>query len=114
MRATTTVTLLGGTTEDEYGDERDVARPLRTGVIASIIQASPGVGTRAAQVQLPDTGTPRTIRSYACRLPANTDMTGVERLRDERTGAVYVIDGLTAPASPINVPDLHLQLRRIT
>lgn len=114
FRANTTVSIMRGTTTDGYGDERDTQKPVRTNVIASIIQASPGVGTRAAQVQTPDTTTPRTIRSYSGRLVANTDVRDGDRLKDERNGRVFIVDAITAPDSPVNTPDLHLELRRIT
>lgn len=105
--ATTRVSILEGTDTDEFGDPVDGATVAASGIPASIIEQSKTVRDRADEA-------PRTVRSYPCRLPAGTAVTIDNRIRDDATGAVYVIDSLTSPANPLWRQDLHLDLRRTT
>lgn len=105
--ATTTVTILRGTTTDGYGDEVDTDTPVRTGVPASLIEQTRRVTTR-------DDPTPRIIRYTVGRVTAGTDVTDQDRIRDERTGAVYIVDAVSSMNTAALAADLRLDLRRTT
>jgi Mg-chelatase subunit ChlD len=105
--ATTTLTVLRGTTTDGYGDEKDTDTPVAAGVIASLTEQSRRVTTR-------DDPTPRIVRYAVARVPAGTDIRDQDRVRDERTGAVYIVDAPSSMANPALAVDLRLDLRRTT
>ncbi|MGW0575121.1 hypothetical protein ACWD25_03945 [Streptomyces sp. NPDC002920] len=105
--ATTTVTVYRGTTTDGYGDEQDTDTPVHTGIVASITEQSRRVTTR-------DDPTPRIVRYAVARVTAGTDITDQDRIRDERTGAVYIVDAVSSMVNPAVAADLRLDLRRTT
>jgi hypothetical protein len=105
--ATTRVSILRGTTTDTWGDEQDTDTALYTGIPASLIEQSRRVTTR-------DDPTPRIVRYAVARVPANTDVTDQDRLRDERTGATYIVDSVSAMTNPAIAVDRRLDLRRTT
>jgi hypothetical protein len=105
--ATTTLTVLRGTTTDVYGDEQDTDTPVATGVIASLVEQSRRVTTR-------ENPTPRIVRYAVARVPAGTDIRDQDRVRDERTGAVYIVEAPSSMANPAMAVDLRLDLRRTT
>lgn len=105
--ATTTVSVFRGTTTDDYGDEADTDTPLYTGIPASLTEQTRRVTTR-------DDPAPRIVRYAVARVAAGTDVTDQDRLRDERTGAVYIVDAVSSMANPALTADLRLDLRRTT
>ncbi len=105
--ATTTVSILRGTTTDDYGDEQDTDTPVATGVPASLTEQSRRVTTR-------DDPTPRIVRYAVARLPARTDVTDQDRIRDERTGAVYIVDAVSGMTNPAFEVDRRRDRRRTT
>jgi hypothetical protein len=105
--ATTRVSILRGTTTDAWGDEQDTDTALYTGIPASLIEQSRRVTTR-------DDPTPRIVRYAVARVPADTDVTDQDRLRDERTGATYIVDSVSAMTNPAIAVDRRLDLRRTT
>ncbi|MEU3507675.1 hypothetical protein ABZ733_07065 [Streptomyces longwoodensis] len=105
--ATTSLAILRGTTTDAYGDEQDTDTPVRTGVPASLVEQSRRVTTR-------DDPTPRIVRYAVARVPAGTDITDQDRVRDERTGAVYIVDAVSGMDNPALQVDRRLDLRRTT
>ncbi|MFF7130395.1 hypothetical protein [Streptomyces sp. NPDC008240] len=105
--ATTRISILRGTTTDAYGDEQDTDTPVATGIPASLTEQSRRVTTR-------DDPTPRIVRYAIARVPARTDVTDQDRVRDERTGAIYSVDAVSSMANPAVTPDLRLDLRRTT
>ncbi|MEU3281596.1 hypothetical protein [Streptomyces antibioticus] len=105
--ATTTLTVLRGTTTDAYGDEQDTDTPVHTGIPASLTEQSRRVTTR-------DDPTPRIVRYAVARVTAGTDITDQDRVRDERTGAVYIVEAVSSMANPAVAADLRLDLRRTT
>ena len=105
--ATTTVSILRGTTTDPYGDERDTDTPVATGIPASLTEQSRRVTTR-------DDPTPRIVRYAVARVPARTDITDQDRVRDERTGAIYIVDAVSGMTNPAIEVDRRLDLRRTT
>lgn len=105
--ATTTLTVLRGTTTDAFGDEQDMDTPVHTGVPASLTEQTRRVTTR-------DDPAPRIIRTAIARVAAGADITDQDRVRDERTGAVYIVDATSAMANPALAVDVRLDLRRTT
>lgn len=105
--ATTTLTVYRGTTTDAYGDEQDTDLPVHTGIPASLTEQSRRVTTR-------DNPTPRIVRYTVARVTAGTDITDQDRVVDERTGAVYIVDAVSQMANPALASDLRLDLRRTT
>lgn len=105
--ATTTIAILRGTTTDTWGDETDTDTAVRTGIPASLTEQTRRVTTR-------DDPTPRIVRYAVARVAAGTDVTDQDRVRDERTGAVYIVDAVSSMANPAVTPDLRLDLRRTT
>lgn len=104
--ATGTISILRGTTTDAFGDETDTERVLATGVLASIIPFSERVFT-------PDSPTPRIVRSYNAICGSQTDVTDGDRIRDERTGQIYVVLDVVQDNAPGLIPDKELSLRRV-
>jgi hypothetical protein len=105
--ATTRLTVLRGTTTDAYGDEQDTDTAVATGVIASLVEQSRRVTTR-------ENPTPRIVRYAVARVPAGTDIRDQDRVRDERTGATYIVEAPSSMANPAMAVDLRLDLRRTT
>jgi hypothetical protein len=105
--ATTSIAILRGTATDGYGDEQDTDTPIYTGIPASLTEQSRRVTTR-------DDPTPRIVRYAVARVTAGTDVTDQDRVRDERTGAVYIVDAVSSMANPALTADLRLDLRRTT
>lgn len=105
--ATTTIAVLRGTSTDGYGDEIDTDTPVRTGIPASLIEQTRRVTTR-------DDPTPRIVRYAVGRVTAGADITDQDRVRDERTGAVYIVDAVSSMNSAAVAADLRLDLRRTT
>jgi len=105
--ATTRISILRGTGVDAYGDEVDIDTPHATGIPASLTEQSRRVTTR-------DDPTPRIVRYTIARVPAGTDITDQDRVKDERTGAIYAVDAVSSMANPVAVADLRIDLRRTT
>jgi hypothetical protein len=105
--ATTTIAVLRGTTTDAYGDEADVDTDTRY------------TASRRADGAVPPGHHPR--RPDAAHRPlrrrpraAGTDVTDQDRIKDERTGAIYIVDAVSSMANPAVTADLRLDLRRTT
>lgn len=105
--ATTTLTVLRGTSTNAWGDEIDTDTPRYTGIPASLVEQTRRVTTR-------DDPTPRIVRYAVGRVTAGTDITDQDRIRDERTGAVYIVDAVSSMNSAAVAADLRLDLRRTT
>lgn len=85
--ANTKITILRGTETDSYGDTVDSDVAVYTGVVASILSSS-------RRTYLPAEGAVRVIHSYAGRCGAEVDLRKDDRVRDERTGVVYLVTDL--------------------
>lgn len=105
--ANTKVDILRGTTTDAWGDEQDTDTVVHSNVPASLTEQSRRVTTR-------DDPTPRIVRYAVARVPAGTDVTDQDRVRDQRTGAVYIVDAVSGMDNPALRVDRRLDLRRTT
>lgn len=103
--ATATVSILRGTSTDDFGDETDTATVLTSGIPASLIES-----TRTAME--PVSGTPRIIRTHVARLPPDTDVTENDRIKDEQTTEIYIVVSVTKNANPVLAQPLRADLKR--
>lgn len=105
--ANTKVSILTGTSVDEWNDTVDGTAVRAEGVPASLIEKSRLITT-------PEQPTPRVIRYAVARLPATTVIGEEDRIRDERTGNVYAITAVTGQPGIGHTPDLRLDLKYVT
>jgi hypothetical protein len=105
---TTTIALMGGTaTIDPFGDQDESTVEQRTGVPCSLVERNmPTVSTESDQRAV-------VVRYYVARVPVGTPVTNLSRVRDERTGEVFVVDSVSAPLHPTTPQDIRLDLRRV-
>lgn len=114
--ATTTVSILRGTSENEYGDEIDTALPgdvIATGIPASIMEQRTPLSPRGRRTVMQQANeTPRDVRWLNIRLPAGTDVQQGDRLRDENSGHIYHVDTVASDSSPVTSIDLRIEARQ--
>lgn len=103
--ATTTVSVLGGDSEDTFGDETDGTTVLASAIPVSLIES-----TRTAME--PVTGTPRIVRTHICRLPPGTDIDEDKRIKDDVTGEIYIVVAVTKNSNPVIAQPLRADLKR--
>ena len=107
-RANTRVSILRGTVTNEHGDTVDTQTQVHTGVPASLIETT-------RRTYLPAEGAHRVIRSVTCRVTHGTDVLKGDRIRDESTNQVYIVEDLNDnPGSPAHLPDVVIALTRTT
>lgn len=102
---TTTVSVLRGTTTDGFGDVVDGTTVAASGIPFSLIE-------RTRTVFVPADNRVQQIAIITGRGPATMDVAAGDRLRDERTGLLYVIDNVSSQQNPAIMPDIRLDLRR--
>lgn len=107
MIATTTIAVLRGTSTNSYGDEVDNGTVAASGIPASIIEQ-----TRFTQD--PSSNTPRVIRYVTGRLYHGTDVRPGDQIRDERDSTVYMVDSVTTTQHGAILPEVRLELRRVS
>lgn len=100
---TTRVDVLRGTVENVFGDLVNVDTVVMTGIPASIIE-------RSQRLHEPKDGQDRIVRIAKGRVPNGTGVLKGDRLRDQTTGAVYVIDNVYQQANPFWAQDQSLDL----
>lgn len=105
---TTAVSILRGTTSDAYGDEADDNTAAYQNVPASIVEGT------AKTVLDPSTQAARTVRAITAVLPSWADVLNTDRIQDQATGTLYIIESVTAQPSLGYPPDTILTLRRVT
>lgn len=104
---TTTVAILAGGSSSPWGDDIEGTEPRATGIPAAIHEGAIKVTTESDPQA-------RAVRFYTGRLPHGTALANNERLQDEQTGAVYVVDAVTTPVNPALPQDVRVDLRRVT
>jgi hypothetical protein len=105
--ATSTYAVLRGTTTDAWGDPKDLDNPVHSGIPGSVRLARSSVTTISD-------GRPQQIGFFVGRLPAGTDVQNEDRLQDERSGEVYIVDAVNLDAvSPILNSGMRLDLRLV-
>lgn len=106
--ASTTCSILRGTTTNEWGDVIDDpnGQVVATGVPVSLSITNTTASDPATQ-QI------RTIRSLTGAIQSDTDIHETDRLRDDTTGVVYAVESVTTPLGPGFRGDLELVLRQV-
>lgn len=104
--ANCTLSVYRGTEIDEYGDEVEVnTTPVLTRIPASVLERSKTVTTY-------DQNEPRTVRWYTGRVDQGTDIRANDRVRNEQTGTVYLVDSISSPGTGAIPSDMVLDLRK--
>ena len=103
----TTVSIMRGTTTDEFGDEKDTLTVIKTGVRASIIEQS-------RRVFVPADNVDRVVRYVRGRLPSNEDVREGDRILDERSEVTYIVEAVVQPGSPYAHNDVRVDLKHTT
>lgn len=103
---TTTIKVLRGTTVNAYDDEEDSTAVVYKNIAASISETGQFIQT------MPD-GTPRVIRQFSARISAKVILQDNDRIKDERTGEIYIIDNVTKSQNPVFTPERRVNLRRV-
>jgi hypothetical protein len=105
---TTRVTVLGGLTESEFGDPQDGTDEIATGIPAGIHESTVTTATESDPAAI-------VRRMYVGRFPvwARVHLNGARRIRDEKTGEVYVIDAVSRPQNASLPQDVRVDLRRV-
>jgi hypothetical protein len=103
------VTLLRGNSTDAYGDPDDSGDTVFLEHIpATLIETG-------KNVEDPSTSSPRTIRQIFCSVPGYIGVVDTDRIRDERTGNVYMIISVDdAPTLIGETPETQLGLKRVS
>ncbi len=102
-RATTTVTVYRGTSEDEYGDPIDSNTVVATGIRASILEQTVKAWTEVTTL-------PRTYRWAKGRFTNGTDIQQNDRIYDERTQETWTIVQISERGNPVRKTDMRVDL----
>lgn len=109
FRPTTLVTVLRtspSTLTDEFGDPEDNETVASTGNPFSIIMQS-------KRQFLPSENRTTTVETILGRCRANVDVKNTDRLKDERTGFLYMIESIVHPQDPIGAAAKSFILKRV-
>lgn len=102
------VSILRGTVTDAWGDQQDRDEAVHTGIPASIRLMRSTVTTLSDD-------RPQQVGILVGRVPAGTDIKNEDRLQDENTGEVYIVDAVQLQAqSAILNSGTRLDLRRVS
>lgn len=101
----TTISILTSTTEDAYGDAYDNASVAASGITASILEQP------ARLVSLHADDRRQVVRRYAGRISTKYDVALTDRIRDDRTGFIFVIDNIS---DSTHIHERRLEMRRVT
>jgi hypothetical protein len=97
--------VLRGSALNEYGDEIDGTGVASADILGSVIE-------RSKQVFNPDDGRVATIRFLIGRFPSNSDIQDGDRIKDQKTGEIFVVESLARPTNAVVKSDIVADLRR--
>jgi hypothetical protein len=103
--ATSTFSILRGSYQSPTGDQVDSDDAVQHGIPGSVREV------RSDETTISD-GMPRQIRYLVGRFAADVDVRHEDRILDENTGAVYLVDGISEPGFAFFNVDKVLELRR--
>lgn len=107
-RATTTISVLSSAvTVNDLGDEIENIDVNLQGIPASIIEQTRDIKSNATQ-------TPRITRTAIGRVASNVPISTDNRIKDERTGTIYLVLGVSSLGNPVRSADLRLELQATT
>lgn len=91
--------LRGTTTTNEYGDEVQSDDPIATHVLGSVLE-------RTRSNYDPQSSRVVTLRNLTARFKSGTDIRDGDRVVDERTGIVFLVNSVNFPVALVNSPDV--------
>ena len=104
--ANCTVSILRGTTTDQWGDTVDSGAVAATGIPAFIV-------VRSRSVFDPSTQTPRTVQTIVGAIGSTVDVRDTDQILDETHSVTYAVESVTQPLAAGITPDQTLELRRV-
>ena len=97
-------TILRGTpTTNDYGDQVDTQTPVQTGLSGSVIE-------RTRSNFDPQSSRIVTLRQLTGRFGHGTDIQDGDRIKDEKTGVIYLVTSVFHPTAIVNKPDVVVDL----
>lgn len=100
------VSILRGETTDVYGDPVDGSTVAASAVPVSIIEQN-------QRVFVPAESRTTIVRMLTGRARPGVDIREQDRLRDDVTASIYLVEAVSHPASPFGQADVRLDLRRV-
>jgi len=95
--------LRGVTTQNEYGDDVSTDAVYKSGILGSVIE-------RTRTNFDPQSSRIVTLRQLTGRFAHGTDIQDGDRIKDEKTGIIFLVNSVSMPTSVVNKPDLILDL----
>jgi hypothetical protein len=113
--ATHRVDVLRGTGTDDYGDATDVATVVAVDVNVSIVEGRRGQRWADASdlIGIPASGRETAVRRFTGRARPGVDIRAGDRLRDQGSASIYLVEATFATGTPTGQADTRLELRRI-
>jgi hypothetical protein len=106
-RANTTLSIYRTSAQDGYGDPvDDNTTPMASGVLGSLVD-------QGRRVFLAAENRRTVIKNTTGRVGFGTDVIEGDRIKDERTGTFYFVEGVNTPGNHVNSPDVKLLLRAL-
>lgn len=104
--ANCTISILRGTTTDQWGDTVDSGAVVDQTIPAFIV-------VRSRQVFDPSTQTPRTVQTIVGAIGSAVDIRDTDQVLDETHSVTYAVESVTQPLAAGITPDQTLELRRV-
>ena len=95
--------VIRGSALNEYGDEVDSDTIVVSGLLGSVIE-------RTRQVFNPDDNRVSTVRFLTGRFNYDVDIQDGDRIKDEKTGDVFVVSSISRGANAVMKSGLELEL----
>lgn len=113
--ATHRVDVLRGTSEDEYGDATDTATVVAVDVNVSIVEGRRGQRWADASdlIGIPASDRLTAVRRFTGRTRPGVDIRAGDRLRDQGSVSIYLVEATFATSAPFVRADTRMELRRV-
>lgn len=105
--ATGRYAVLRGVSTDKYGDEVDSKEPVARNVLGSVLESQRTVFN-------PNDQRTTVVRDLVGRFGSGTDVQSGDRIRNEKSGDVYVVLGVHEGNGPVHKSDVVVDLTRNT
>jgi hypothetical protein len=102
--------ILRGTTTNASGDDIDDDTIVATGVHLGLRSGATGGATRSDSNV---SGTPRTVTAWRGSSKATVDLRSFDRIVNERTGAIFLIEGVRPATSGVRRTGLRFEAHRV-
>lgn len=97
--------MLRGSAVNAYGDEIDGTTAVASKIVGSVIE-------RSRKVFDPQSGRVATVRYLIGRFPSNSAIQDGDRIKDEKTGEVFVVSALNHPTNAVMKSDIVAELTK--